>query len=360
MNKTLALATLLGCSLPLSRAAGPETPVAQCSLPRNQSANAQAQAAVATAAGEVISQSELDDAAAAQMIGLRNQEFQVESKVLDEIIRKRLVETEAKKRGLTVEQLYVQEVDSKISKPTDGEVAAFRLALSSQAKGALEQSKAQLQTSLMSLEIKQARLDYANNLLGKSEVAILLQPPKVNVTFDRKSLRGDPNAPITIVEFADYQCPYCKQAETAVAQVLEKYSGQVNIAFRDFPLTSIHPYAEKASEAAQCAAQAGKFWEFHDALFASQSKLDESNLLAIAQTTGLNPQSFRSCLASGESRPHVSRDQEDGRKAGISSTPGFFVNGVYLAGAQPEAAFDKLINEQLKQAKKQNVRAAAQ
>ena len=100
----------------------------------------------------------------------------------------------------------------------------------------------------------------------------MLLPPTVNVAFDRKNLRGDQNAPITIVEFADYQCPYCKQAEATVAQVLKKYAGRVNVAFRDFPLTSIHPYAEKASEAARCAAQEGKFWEFHDALFASQSQ----------------------------------------------------------------------------------------
>jgi protein-disulfide isomerase len=353
MKQTLLLATLMCCGFSLTRAAAPEATAAQCTIPRKGSPVAESQAAVAVAAGAAISQRELDDATAGQMMMLRNQEYQVKSKVLDEIIKKRLIDAEAKKRALTVEQLYAQEVDSKISKPTDGEVAAFKLALSSQAKGAVEQSNAQIQAELRSLEIKQARLDYVSTLREKSDVEVMLLPPTVNVTFDRKNLRGDQNAPITIVEFADYQCPYCKQAEATVAQVLEKYAGRVSVAFRDFPLTSIHPYAEKASEAARCAAQEGKFWEFHDALFASQSKLDESSLFAIAQTTGLNAQSFRSCLGSGESRPLVSHDQEDGKKAGISSTPGFFVNGVFLSGAQPEAAFEKVIDEQLKMAKKQ-------
>jgi len=130
------------------------------------------------------------------------------------------------------------------------------------------------------------------------------------------------------VEFADYQCPYCKQAETTVNELLKKYPGQVSLAFRDFPLASVHAYAEKASEAPRCAGQQGKFWEFHDALFANQTKLDERGLNAIAQTLALDEKSFQSCLASGEYKTQISRDQEDGRKAGVSSTPGFFVNGV--------------------------------
>ena len=97
----------------------------------------------------------------------------------------------------------------------------------------------------------------------------------------------------------------------------------------------------------------GRFWEFHDALFANQAKLDEPSLNAIAQTPALDEKLFQSCLASGESKTQVSRDQEDGRKAGIGSTPAFFINGVFLMGAQPEPAFEKVIDDELKAAAKQ-------
>ena len=148
MKQTLLLATLMCCGFSLTRAAAPEARAAQCTIPRKGSPVAESQAAVAVAAGAAISERELDDATAGQLMMLRNQEYQLKSKVLDEIIKKRLIEAEAKKRALTVEQLYAQEVDSKISKPTDGEVAAFKLALSSQAKGAVEQSNAQIQAGV--------------------------------------------------------------------------------------------------------------------------------------------------------------------------------------------------------------------
>jgi protein-disulfide isomerase len=133
----------------------------------------------------------------------------------------------------------------------------------------------------------------------------------------------------------------------------------VNLAFRDFPLASIHAYAEKASEASRCAGRQGKFWEFHDALFANQTKLDELGLNSIAQSLALDEKSLESCLASGEAKTQISRDQDDGRKACISSAPGFFVNGVFLSGAQPEAAFEKVIDDQLKAAKNQPVARAS-
>jgi protein-disulfide isomerase len=355
----LILPALLWHGLAVS-AAMAQSPAAQkgapgpvCPISHGNSSKSGVEAPVAIAAGQPISERDLDDAVAVQIVPLRNQEYEIKRKALEDLIRQRLVEAEAHKRGLTSDQLYVQEVDSKIPTPSDGEIAAYYLALKAQLKSPLQEIKTQVQSNLKALQTKQARQDYADSLRAKADVTVLLQAPKIDVTFDRMRLRGDPKAPITIVEFADYQCPYCKQAETALTELLKKYPGQVNLAFRDFPLASIHPYAEKASEAARCAGRQGKFWEFHDALFASQAKLDEPGLNAIAQTLVLDEQSFRSCLASGEYKTQISRDQEDGRKAGISSTPGFFVNGVFLSGAQPEAAFQKIIDDELRMAKNQ-------
>ncbi len=327
----------------------------QCTPSRSTDEKRKAEEPVAVMAGRAIYESELDEAAAPQIVPLRNQEYQIKSRVLEELLRQRVVEAEAKKHGLTVDQLYIQEVDSKIPAPSEGEVAAYYQGVKSQFKNPFEQVKAQLRTNLKALETKQARQDYAESLRAKTEVTVLLRQPKVEVAADPARLRGDPKAPITIVEFADFQCPYCKQTEATLNDLLKKYPGQVNLSFRDFPLGSIHANAQKASEAARCAGKQNKYWQFHDALFASQAALDEAGLNVIAQNLALNVPAFQSCVASGEYKTQVSRDLEDGKKAGISSTPGFFVNGVFLSGAQPETAFQKVIDDQLATAKNQPV-----
>jgi protein-disulfide isomerase len=354
----------LWLTLTLSAGAGQSAPrqhsgsAAQCTPSKGNDTNGAAGEPVAIVAGQSIYERDLDDLVAAQILPLRNQEYQIKSKGLEDLIRERLVEAEAKKQGLTTEQLYAKEVDSKIATPSEDEAAAYYLGLKSQMKTPpppLQEIKAQLQANLKAIETRQARQDYADSLRARADVAVLLKQPRVEVAFDQGRVRGDPNAVVTIVEFADFQCPYCKQTEATLNGLLRKYPGQVKLAFRDFPLGSIHPYAEKAAEATRCAGKQGKYWELHDALFANQSNLDEPGLNAIAQKLGLDHNLFQSCLASGEYKAQVSRDQEDGRKIGISSTPGFFVNGIALTGAQAETAFEKIIDDELRAARNQPV-----
>jgi protein-disulfide isomerase len=308
---------------------------------------------VATVAGQPISARDVDAAAAPQIMQLRNQEYQIKSRVLNDLVRKRAVEVEARKQGLTVEQLYAKEIDARIPNPGEAEVYAYYLGIKSQLNKSFQEVKAQLQTNLKNLEAKQMRDDYEDFLRGKAEINVLLQAPRVEVAFDRDRLRGDSKAPVTIVEFADYQCPFCQKTEQAMKELLKKYPGQVNLAFRDFPLSSIHPYAQKASEAARCAGKQGKFWEFHDALFADEARLDEPGLKGAARSLGLDDKAFASCLASAEFASQVAHDQEDGKKVGVGSTPSFFINGVFIGGAQPVDEFEKLIDNELKSARQQ-------
>jgi protein-disulfide isomerase len=349
----IALSVVAGQSV-AQQHSNPSAPM--CTPPSHDNgAKSAAGEPVAIVAGKAISQSDLDDAVESQMLSLRNQEYQIKSVALEGLIRERLVEVEAKRQGLTTDQLYAKEVDSRIATPSDGEVAAYYLGLKSQIKVPLQQIKLQLQANLKAIQIRQARQDYADLLRSKDDVTVLLKPSRTEVAFDPKRLRGDPKAIVTIVEFADFQCPYCKQTEATLKDLLTKYPGQIKIAFRDFPLSSIHPYAEEAAEASRCAAKQGKYWEFHDALFANQDKLEQAQLRATAQQLGLDERAFQSCLASGESKAQILQDQEDGRKAGISSTPGFFINGLPLTGAQPEDAFQKIIDDELAEARKQPV-----
>ena len=147
----------------------------------------------------------------------------------------------------------------------------------------------------------------------------------MEVTADPMRLRGNPDAPVTIVEFSDFQCPYCQIAQATVKELLEKYKGKVRLGFRDLPLRQIHPQAQLAAEASRCAAEQGKFWEYHDLLFAGQ-KLDTAGLTAHAGNAGLDVERFEGCLKSEKYTPMIENDLQMGMKAGVTGTPAFFIN----------------------------------
>src|SRR5258706_6946640 len=301
---------------------------------------------VATVAGQSISEQELLEALGPrQLMQLRNQEYETKSKALDSLIRLKLVQAEAKKRGISPERLIEQE-ESKVADPADGEVEAYFWRQSREG-ARFEDSKEQYRATLKRLRLQKARQAYADSLRAKIDVAILLRPPSVEVAYDPARVKGDPKAPITIVEFSDFQCPFCKKSESTLHELLTKYSGRVKLAYLDFPLRDIHPQAQSAAEAARCAGEQGKFWEYHDALYAEQSKLDGAELLTRARALNLDAKSFQSCLNSGKFKSKIEADMEQGRKVGVAGTPGFFVNGVFLSGAVPPADFEKIIDIQL-------------
>jgi len=333
-TKGALLSVLVGLAIPFSCLAQPAPPASKGSP-------------VATVAGQPITEDELSETLGPQQsMQLRNQEYEAKSKALESVIRLRVVQAEARKLGITPEKLVEQEVDSKVPEPTDRELEAFFFGQGN-ANARFEDVKEQIRTTLKHLLIQKARQRYADSLRAKTEVVVFLRPPMVEVGYDAARVKGSPQAPVTIVEFSDFQCPYCKQSESTLKDLLARYDGQVKIAWRDFPLREIHPLAQTAAEAARCAGDQGKFWEFHDALFADQSKLKEADLIASAKAIGLNEKSLRSCLASGKFKSKIEADLDEGRKVGVVGTPGFFINGVFLSGAQPKADFEKIIDNQL-------------
>ena len=195
--------------------------------------------------------------------------------------------------------------------------------------------------------MEQAREAFFQSLRARADIAILLKPPKVEVSYDPDRVRGDPNAPITIVEFSDFQCPFCQRAYPVVKQLLSKYPNQVKLSYRDFPLRQIHPQADAAAAASRCAGDQGKFWQFHDRLFESNLPLDRPSFVEHAAQLGLDTAQFGECLADGRFEDEIEQDLQDGTRAGVSGTPAFFINGVALTGAQPLAAFEKVVEEEL-------------
>jgi protein-disulfide isomerase len=302
---------------------------------------------VATVDGQPIYEQDLMSVAGPSLLELRNQEYKVKREALDKLILKKLVEAEAKKKGVTAEEFLQQEVDSKVAAPSDEEAKGYYLAGKNQTTLPFDQIKSQIKQLLKNSETQQAREKYADSLRTKTEVAVLLRPPTLDVAYDPVRVKGDPKAPVTIVEFADFQCPFCKKTEATLKEVLAKYNGRVKLAYRDFPLREIHPHAEKAAEGARCAGEQGKFWEYHDTLLEDQSKLDEAGLVQRAARLKLDEKAFQACLASGKFKDKVEADLQEGTKAGVVGTPGFFIDGVFLNGAQPEAEFEKIIDTEL-------------
>jgi protein-disulfide isomerase len=302
---------------------------------------------VAIVAGQSIYERDLMSVAGPGLLDLRKQEYKLKSDALNQCIRKKLIEVEAKKKGLSVEELLKREVDSKIAEPSDDEAKGYYLALRSQTSLPFDQIKPQAKQLLKNSEIQQSREAYADSLRDKAEISILLQPPSVQVGYDPARVKGTADAPVTIVEFADFQCPFCSRVQPALKDVLARYQGKVKLAYRDFPLSQIHQHAEMAAEASHCALTQGKYWEMNDAMFADQSNLEEAALVKTAARLGMDANAFSSCLKSGKYKAVVQQDFDAGSQAGVNATPTFFINGEFLSGAQSDADFTRIIDRQL-------------
>jgi protein-disulfide isomerase/Tfp pilus assembly protein PilF len=201
-------------------------------------------------------------------------------------------------------------------------------------------------------ELPQNRQDYLKHVREHLEMPASLQQAKTEVSFDPARLRGSPHVPVIIIEFSDFQCPLCRKVQPTLKSLLAKYEGRVSLAYRDFPLRGMHGQAELGAESSRCAGEQGKFWEYHDLLFDNPDKLNQNGLLELARNAKLGEKQFDSCLSSGKYRSQVERDLQDGIRAGVMGTPGIFINGILLSGAQPEAAFEQVIESELASVKR--------
>jgi len=303
---------------------------------------------VAVVEGQAITEEDLLPQVRPQLQQLRNQEYEVKSRALESLIDQKLLEAEADRRRIGVGELLRQEVDSKASEPAEAEIEAFYLGQKDRLNNrSLADVKDQLAQVLRQARQQQARQNFYQGLRQNANIAILLRPPKIEVTFDPSRVRGNPDAPVTIVEFSDFQCPFCQRAYPVIKGLLAKYDGKVKLAYRDFPLRQAHPQAQMAAEAARCAGEQGKFWEYHDRLFDNFNQLSKEALAQYAASLDLDSQEFQACLESGRHQASIEEDFQDGSRAGITGTPAFFINGVLVNGAHPASVFEKTIESEL-------------
>jgi len=316
--------------------------------------------AVASVGGESIDASELEAVGGTKLFAIRTQEYQLRKQLLDEIITRRLLEKEAKARGIPVPELTRIEIEEKAGAVTEEEQKAFYEQNKARFGKATEaDALKQIAAGLRQQKLAARRTEFLGGLRKAAGVKLMLEPPRLKVEVAGGQVRGPASAPITIVEYADYQCPYCIRAVAALKQVEERYPGKVRIVFRDFPLTQIHPNAGKAAEAGACANDQGKFWPMHDRLFSNQTKLGVADLKKHAAELGLDAAAFDTCLDSGKHAEGWKKSLEEGQRYGLTGTPSFFINGRLLVGAQPFEGFAQVIDDELERGTASTAEAVA-
>ncbi len=240
---------------------------------------------------------------------------------------------------------------------TDGAERAFYESYRAQANHPLESIRPQIKAYLEGEAVEDARQQYLQSLRKKYDAAVTWEPLREHVDAQGPQ-RGPDNASVTIVEFSDFQCPYCARVAPVLKQLLDAYPTQVRLIFRNLPLTKIHADAAKAAEAGVCARAQGKFWEMHDALYAEQNLLGEKALKEKAVRIGLDADKFDECLDSGGGTTTVKTDEQDGIKLALTGTPSSFVNGRFINGALPLREWRQWVDDELSRAPIKNHQAA--
>lgn len=300
--------------------------------------------------GEAVTAEDLDRSIGVELTKLQEQIYTLKRKQLDLFITERLLHQEAAKRGISVPALLDAEVTAKVGLVTETEIERVYVANKSNLQGQESEVREKIRASLQQRKLAAQREQLVRSLREKGTVVDRLQPPpvvRVAVATDGAPIRGDEHASVTLVEFSDFHCPYCKQVQPTLTTLLDRYPGKVKLVFRDLPLAQLHPQAPRAAEAARCAQDQGKFWEYHDVLFQQAPKASDEDLKQFATEVGLDSQKFSGCLLQSVHREAVQRDIGEATKLGLNGTPAFFINGRPISGAQPLEKFVQIIDEEL-------------
>ncbi len=301
--------------------------------------------------GEAITLSDVERALGAKLSKLEEQIYTLKRQELENLIAQRLLAQEAAKRGISVAALVDAEVTAKVGLVTEQEIEAFLQANKARVQGDEASMRDNVRAHLQQQKLMVRRQRFVESLRLQSKVLVRLPAPpivRVAVSSDGAPVRGTAQAPVTLVEFSDFHCPFCNRVQAILKQVLERYPDKVKLVYRDFPLDRIHPQARRAAEAARCAHDQGKFWEYHDLLYANTPRGAAEDLRQYAKQVGLDVAKFEQCVASGVHKAAVQRDIDEGGRLGVTGTPAFFINGRPLEGAQPLEAFVRVIEEELR------------
>jgi protein-disulfide isomerase len=315
----------------------------------------QTSSAVAARVGDrVITVGEVDakwrELNAAEQLKAQNNLYTGRRAALDIIIGDMVLTRAAAAKGVTLEQYLREEIPRRAKAVTPADVEAFYSAN----KGEIgDRSIDDVRPAIVQM-LERSRRDEAREALlaslrkdaGPTEIG--LEPPRQDVAVEPSDpMRGPKSAPVTIVEFSDYQCPFCARATPVLARVRATYGDRVRIVWKDFPLDEIHPRANELAQAARCAGDQDKYWEFHDRVFSAQDAAAGTPLEDYAKAVGITPSQFVECVKSKRHAKAVTGGQDAGNTLGVEATPTFFINGRLVSGAQPYDVFARIIDDEL-------------
>ena len=303
---------------------------------------------VATVNGQSIIQRQVDEAAIGQISSLQQQIYAIRKTALDNLIIRRLLENEAQRRKLSVDELKRQIMSGPVEIATAQVEELYQQNASAFALMSPDEAKEKLRLDLEGqLRLRKYREALAQ-LRKTSQIEWRLEEPRLpsRNNANMNSAKGPSNARVIVTEYSDFQCLYCKQAQETIRQVLRAYQDDVRLVFKHLPL-EIHPLSFQAAQAAFCGGKQGVFWQYHDALFDSDT-LSPEVFRSLAKVTGADPEQFQKCLASQESRVAVLDNLSEAQQLGISSTPTFLVNGKVIRGAVSFEEFKEVIERELK------------
>jgi protein-disulfide isomerase len=305
---------------------------------------------VARVSGGNLTMADLQKKEGGKLLQAEYQYYLNERKALEELIDNKLLADEASRRNISLDQLLNTEVYKDVKDPTEDQLEVYYEGLDTQEP--YEAVRGDVLQHLRDLRRTKARAAFVANLRKQANINVLLMPPTADLNLAKANIKGSQDAPVVFVEFADYECPYCQKVNPQIQQLKKEYGDKLAIVYKDFPLP-MHHGSEKAAEAARCAGEQGKFWEYHDVLFYSK-QVDIDSLKEHARVLKLNGDAFDTCLDSGSEAKSVKQDLDEGKDLGLTGTPSFFVNGHFVSGVVDYGALKDLVNQQL------NMTAAAQ
>jgi len=301
---------------------------------------------------------ELPDGSEAELVNAENELLQRKLHVIwaatEQAIDHKLLDAEAKKRGMDADAFRAQEIDAKVAEPTEEEVKGFYEENQEAISVAYEVAAPFLKRRMKEMRAQDAEESLVERLRQSAQITYQLPVPELprqSIELGGAPSIGPDTAPVTLVEFSDFECPYCARAHGILQKLRELYPDTLRIVFRDFPLAQ-HPQARGAAEAAECANEQGKFWAFHDLLFDNQNALGSEDLLRYAKTAALDEAAFQACLSSDRPKKAVRAHETDGKRYGVDGTPALFVNGVKLIGLLPLPLLRILIDQELDRSKR--------
>jgi len=298
---------------------------------------------VAEVNGHALTAAELEKSKSGSLLQARYTYYQTERKALDELVDEKLLALAAADKHETVAQLLDSEVYKGITGPSDDQMQVYYEGMESEEPYASVHDR--LYDHILDMRKTKARAAYVKTLREKANLHVTLQPPVSDVNTVGAPIEGSKDAPLQLIEFADYECPYCQKVNPSMHQLKKEYGDRLTIVYKEFPLP-MHHHAQKSAEAALCAGDQGKYLEFHDMLFNTRA-LEVSDLKKYAATLNMDTAAFNQCLDSGKEAAAVAKDLEEGKALGLTGTPSFFLNGHYFHGGMEYSALREMVEQQI-------------